>query len=208
MFGQLLRRLKGRETDAAALYAAIVAQARQPAFYTTPGAPDTIMGRYQMIALHVILVLDRLLALREQAAAGGVPADERRARDLARALQEAMFDSMDAALREVGVSDPAMPKRMEKLVSLFYGQSKNCRAALALLPADEHGAHEALRDMLERNIFSGMEDAVSVPGAAALADYVMRAHAVLARHSLDDLAAGQLSWPAISCGGNEKRGPS
>jgi len=86
---------------------------------------------------------------------------------------------------------------MEKLVSLFYGQMKTARVALALLDAGEERGHEALRRMLARNIF--VEDASAEDGreVAVLADYMARLREGLASRPLGDLAAGRVEWPQV-----------
>src|SRR4051812_22915736 len=81
-----------------AIYGMIVAQAREPVFYRTLGVPDTVEGRFDMVLLHLWLVLRRL-----RESEGGV------------ALSQALFDhfcaDMDANLRELGVGDLTVPKR-------------------------------------------------------------------------------------------------
>jgi len=165
-----------------ALYAAIVAQARQPDFYARLDVPDTVMGRFQMIALHVILVLDRLLD------DSGAPEEQKPRQELARALQERMFDDMDASLRELGVSDLGVPRRMKKLAELFFGQLKAYREALG---RDE----AALQAVLARNIYAGVEPREE--SVRWLAAYARQARAALAQAGLADLRAGRVCWPPI-----------
>ncbi len=185
MLRKWFQRWRGNAADAEPLYAAIVAQARQPAFHARLHVPDTVMGRYQMIALHVILLLDRLLA--ETDARQVAPA-----RELARLLQEQMFDHMDAALRELGVSDLGVPKRMQKLAELFFGQMKSYRAALA------RSGDEALQAALARNVHAETEEAaLTEEGAARLAAYARAAREGLARTPFQALLAGRIEWPAI-----------
>src|SRR3990172_4805977 len=98
-----------RDDSIAALYGTIVAQARAPAFYRNYGVPDTINGRFEMITLHTILLLDRL---------EGEP-------DAIRGLGQELFDAfcrdMDANLREMGVGDLAVPRKMRGIGEAFYG---------------------------------------------------------------------------------------
>ena len=182
MVKRLLSRFFGRKapsTDAA--YAAIVAQARQPAFYAALGVPDTPEGRFRMVALHVILFVDALLEGGTDAAA---ETEERKA--LARAVQEKMFDELDASLREMGVSDLAVPKRMHRLADAFFAQLGALRAALA---ADERAA---LQEALARHIYAETETAEH---AAALADYVQGARDALRGLPLAVMRAGRIPWP-------------
>jgi len=179
---QILKRLKSLFTQpepcAARLYAAIVAQARRPAFYRDMGVPDTVMGRFAMVALHVILAVERLRAQ-------GPQGEDTAAEELWRDLQEVFFSDMDANMREMGVSDLGVPKRMRKLGELYFGQA---RAYLDALAADDA---QALRAALARNIFHDPD----APGAEALAAYVQRLRACLRAHAPDMLRAGEIDWP-------------
>jgi cytochrome b pre-mRNA-processing protein 3 len=154
------------------LYGAIVAQARQPAFYAEYGVPDTIDGRFDMIVLHVALFFRRVR---------GEPA-------AVRGLGQDVFDrfcaDMEHNLRETGVSDVAIPKEMRRIGEAYYG-----RAAAydrALVSADE----VALVDALARNVFGGAVDA----DAARLAIYVRTAVEMLARQNAEGIAGGAVNF--------------
>src|SRR5438105_12562141 len=108
-----------RPDTIAALYGAIVAQARHPAFYVHYGVPDTMEGRFDMIVLHAALFFRRLR--------GESNAD--------RALGQSVFDlfcrDMDHSLREIGVGDLAVPKHMLRLAEAFYGRAAAYDLAIA-----------------------------------------------------------------------------
>ena len=194
----------GRRAEA--LYAAAVAQARRPSFYAEWGVPDTPEGRFGMIALHVILLLDRLMqqAVAERDTQAGAQAAE-----LARALQERLFDDMDASLREMGVSDVAVPKRMRRLATAFYGRMRTYHAALAendmatLKAAFRRHIFEAVDQGLQDGAIAGarveeaaVEDEASVPeGAVSLAAYALKAREMLQRAGAEDLRRGHCPWP-------------
>lgn len=171
----MLFRLFRRDPQAptiAALYGAIVAQARVPAFYLAYGVPDTPDGRFDMIVLHLALLCLRL----------------RRAGDMAQSLSQGVFDmfcrDMDHNLREMGVSDVRLPKTMRKLGEAFYGRLDAYDRALW---AD---GDEPLVDALARNVLSGASD-----GAPRLARYARAATQQLAVAPLAELRAGRLSFP-------------
>ena len=151
-----------------AIYGMIVAQAREPLFYAGLGVPDTVNGRFDMVLLHLWMVLRRL-----RPAAGGA------------AISQALFDhfcaDMDANLREMGVGDLTVPKRMHKFGEAFYGRSAAYDAAL------EAGG-EALAQALCKNILDGR----GIEQARQLAAYADAAIAVLA--GLDDTAVSNASW--------------
>ena len=108
----------------AALYGAIVAQARVPVFYQGLGVPDTVLGRFDMIVLHLVLLLRRL---REGEAAH---------RELAQGVFDAFCRDMDDNLREMGISDQGVPRQMRKVGEAFYGRAQAYEAALGE-PDDE-----------------------------------------------------------------------
>lgn len=172
----MLKRLfKPRPALAAgrALYAQVVPQARAPALYADLGAPDTPEGRFEIYSLHVYLVLERLKGQGEQA------------RETAQALFDTYVSGLDHALREMGVGDLSVGKRMRKLGEAFYGRVKSYEAAFAALP-DREGLH----DLVTRTVYAGSEAA----RAQALGDYVLRQRAALAAVPLDRLLAGELAW--------------
>src|ERR1700748_3412265 len=106
----------------AALYGAIVAQARRPAFYGLWGVPDTMLGRFDMVVLHAALLLRRLRAV--DAATAGL------AQDLGQGVFDAFCRDMDDNLREMGVSDIGVPRKMRKLAEAFYGRARAYDTAL------------------------------------------------------------------------------
>lgn len=129
-----------------ALYGAIVAQARHPAFYDAYGVADTVDGRFDLLLLHLFLYLRG-------------PA--RPSKDLSQAVFDRFCRDMDHSLREMGVGDLAVPSRMRKIGEAFYGRMQAYDAAVA------RGDDDALTSALTRNIF-GQE----APAAARLARYV------------------------------------
>src|SRR5215207_2071372 len=114
-----LFRRNSRDDSIATLYGAIVAQARTEAFYRHHGVPDTANGRLEMIVLHTVLVLSRL------------EAEVTSARPLGQALFDHFCSDMDANLREMGVGDMAVPRKMKAIAEAFYGRKRAYEAALA-----------------------------------------------------------------------------
>ena len=156
-----------------ALYVAAIAQARSPAHYADLMAPDTPTGRFEIYSLHVYLVLERLKGQGPQAA------------ETAQACFDAYVQSLDDALRELGVGDLSVGKKMRKLGEAFFGRVKSFETGMAALP--DRGPLEAL---LARTVYSaGAEAAV-----ALLADYVVAQRAALANQPLADLLAGEIVW--------------
>lgn len=157
-----------------ALYGEIVAAARQPLLYSDWGVPDTPLGRYEMMALHLFLLLHRLR--REE----GV------VRDVAQELTDEFFKEVEHSIRELGVGDMGVPKRMKKLARMFYGRVGAYDAAL---DADDSAA---LAAALTRNVRPEVE---SWPQSAELAGYVFAARDALAQQETEAFVTGRLNFP-------------
>lgn len=125
------------------LYGAIVAQSRRAAIYIGYGVPDTVDGRFDLVVLHMVLLLARFDR--------GGPS----VRDLGQNLFDLFCRDLDANLREMGVGDLAVPKRMRQFVEAFYGRQAAYCAAL-----DAQDGRE-LEKALARNIFGGVNGAQS-----------------------------------------------
>lgn len=158
-------------------YEAIVGQSRAPAFFTDHGAPDTVEGRFEILALHVFLVLRRLK--------GAGPAADR----FSQALFDVFFQNMDDSLREMGVGDLSVGKKIRRMAEAFYGRLGAYAAGLdAGAPAE--GAPDPLASALARNVF-----AAEGAHAASLAAYARNAGAHLAAQPIDSLIAGRVGFP-------------
>ncbi|ABE62404.1 Ubiquinol-cytochrome C chaperone [Nitrobacter hamburgensis X14] len=148
-----------------AIYGMIVAQAREPLFYRALGVPDTVDGRFDMVLLHLWMVLRRL----KPGHGDG--------------LWQALFDhfcsDMDANLREMGVGDLSVPKRMRAFGEAFYGRSTAYDRALA-------EGQEPLAQALDKNIYNGRD----IEKARRLAAYTADAIATLAGSDEATLSAG------------------
>ena len=175
MIGRLFGRVNPREAMIRDLHVRINAAARAPALYTALGVPDTVEGRFECLSLHVILVLRRLNRLPD-------PAGE-----VAQDLVNAVFLQLDSSLRESGIGDFGVPKRMKKLGAAFYGRAAGYDAALDAADPD------ALARSLARNVL-GVDDAAD---AAGLARYVMASDRALASLDLDALVVAGPRFAAV-----------
>lgn len=173
MIARLFRRQDARAKAIAALHMRTNEASRRPGLYTHLGVPDTVEGRFECLTLHVVLVLRRLNALPAPAA------------DVAQDLVNSVFLQLDASLRELGVGDVGVPKRMKKLGAAFYGRAEGYDAAL------DSGDRAALAQALARNV-------VGVEGsdAAGLARYTVAAAESLGRDDLDALLGAGPRFPA------------
>jgi cytochrome b pre-mRNA-processing protein 3 len=154
-----------------AIYGMIVTQAREPLFYRALGVPDTVNGRFDLLLLHLWLVLRRLKSVADGAA-------------LSQALFDHFCNDMDDNLREMGVGDLTVPKRMQAFGEAFYGRS----AAYDLALTD---GREALAQALCRNILNGAD----IEKARRLAAYAEEAMAALDRLDETTLLSGLGKFP-------------
>ncbi len=122
------------ETRARALYGGVVAQARQPGFYRDCGVPDSVDGRFELIALHIFLVLRRLKA--DTCDGGG----------LGQALIDVMFQDMDQSLRELGAGDLGVGPRVNRMAQGLFGRIAAYEDGLSGPPA-------ILEAALRRNLY-------------------------------------------------------
>jgi cytochrome b pre-mRNA-processing protein 3 len=174
----MFKRLFGRERAVnrdviEALYAAIVAAARRETYFSQWDVPDTPLGRFEMISLHMVLVQHRL-----RDAGGG-------AAEIAQELIDDFFTDVDHSLRELGIGDLGVPKRMKKLARMYYGRTLSYAAAV------EAGDREALAAALARNI---RPDAVAWPHAGPLAGHVLASSAALAALPVESILQGRLAF--------------
>jgi cytochrome b pre-mRNA-processing protein 3 len=171
-----LFRRKPTQDSIVPLYGAIVAQARHPPFYADLGVPDTMEGRFDMIVLHLALVMRRLRA------ADPAP------RETVQRLFDHFCRDLDDNLREMGISDIAVPKEMQKLGEAFYGRATAYDRAL------DNGPVDALAAALNRNVY-GRADEAERDQPARLAAYVQRCEEALADQDAPAIAAGRVRFP-------------
>ncbi len=151
-----------------AIYGMIVAQAREPGFYRDLGVPDTVNGRFDLLLLHLWLVMRRLRPIE-----GGA--------GLSQALFDRFCEDMDANLREMGVGDLTVPKRMQAFGEAFYGRTAAYDQALLA------GA-ESLAQAIYKNVLGQQQ----IEQARLLERYAEAAIAALA--AVDDAAIKRASW--------------
>jgi len=160
------------------LYEALARQARLPFFYADLGVPDSIDGRFDMLCLHAHALFNRLRGRGEQA-------DQ-----LGQATYDAMFAGLDAALREMGVADLGVGRRIKVMTHALNGRIQAYDEALTSAGADE------LLAAVRRNVYgtASPEDAQ----VAALAAYQRALRASLAAAEDADLLAGRVPFPQVN----------
>jgi cytochrome b pre-mRNA-processing protein 3 len=154
------------------LYGAIVAQARAPAFYQIYRVPDTVNARLEMIMLHVVLLVRRLAA------------GDAAARKLGQCLFDEFCRDMDASMREMGVGDLTVPRKMRRIGEAFYGRKAAYGSAL------DDADNGRLSGLLHHNVFAGPS---RHDGAERLATYSREAVHLLAKQEKFD--RGEVTFP-------------
>ncbi|TLP43414.1 MULTISPECIES: ubiquinol-cytochrome C chaperone family protein [Cohaesibacter] len=176
MIFSLFHKETAQEKAADALYREIVAQARQPEFYIDYQVEDSVTGRFEMIVLHAYMLFHRLRD------------EDQQARDLGQAVFDRFFKDMDHSLREIGIGDLSVPKKIKKMAQAFYGH-------VGAYDTSREEGDESFAAALTRNIYpdtDGIHDK-----APALVDYVQACTQALAEQSVENFAKGQIHFPAI-----------
>lgn len=176
VFSRLFGRDPARD-GARKLHAALATQARHVAFYASYGVPDTLDGRFDCLALHAFLVLDRLKAETSEDAVA-----------LAQHLVDTFVEDMDRGVRELGVGDMGVARRVKQMAQALYGRAAVYSAALN--DADPAVLDEALK----RNLFGTIETPAPT-GIAAVARYMRAARASLAQTEFARLMDGAPGFP-------------
>ncbi len=158
------------------LYDQIIAQARQPIFYLEAEVPDTVDGRFEMVSLHTFLVLRRLKKQGEEG------------QELAQVLFDRMFADMDHSLREIGVGDLSVGKRIKAMAQVFYGR------VVAYGEALDGESEETLEEALARNHYGTLENPPQDAVLARMADYIRKSDAHLDSQAYERLKEGKVSF--------------
>jgi cytochrome b pre-mRNA-processing protein 3 len=167
-------RRRSRQDTISTLYGTIVAQSRLSRFYRDYGVADTVDGRFDLLVLHLALIIDRL-------------AEEPESREAGQALFDHFCQDMDYNLREMGIGDLSVPKEMQRIGQAFYGRAQAYRSALSV------DGEAALVEALTRNVYAGSPPTPEAPGH--LAAYVREAVRDVRAQWVGDLLAGKLNLP-------------
>ena len=176
----MLRWLKARSllrAKAGEIYGVIVTQARLPDFYAGLGIPDTPVGRYETVVVHLFLVLERLRAAPPEAL------------ELSLAVIEAFVADMDDYVRQYGSSDVGTAKKVRRAAAGFYERAAEYRAGLE----EPRRLEQTLGEHL-------IGDAADSQRSVALARYMERAAALLAKQDNAALLQGQIEFPRPRAG--------
>lgn len=158
------------------LYGALMAQSRDPAFYRKCDVPDTVMGRFDMLAMHTYLFNRRLKVEPSENAA-----------ELSQEVFDLFVADIERALRQIGIGDTTVPKRKKKLVHSYYAQIEEFDPVLDKKSKDD------VAKLVSDRYLKGIE---GVDGAK-VADYMLRACSQLEDTPWSQIATGNLAWPTV-----------
>jgi cytochrome b pre-mRNA-processing protein 3 len=166
---------KPYEKEAIQLYTMAMNRARHPYFFDILGVPDTMDGRFEMLALHVFLIMNRLLEAE----------DEERGKEASQALFDVMFADMDQSLRQVGLGDMTVPKRMRFLMKGFNGRSHIYAEAL------KQKTDDSLMAALSKNVYEGEAEKDKLEKLTA---YIRGCHKGLEKQSVEPILSGSVNF--------------
>ena len=172
LFG-LFKASPSQNTVAMELYSSVVAQARQPYFYTHLAVPDTPDGRYDMIMIHAFLLLHRLKR------------DLPNTKEISQALFDIMFEDMDKSLREMGAGDVGIGRRIKEMAKAFYGR-------IAAYDEGLNRDDDRLNVALQRNVYR--QSSVKNEQISALGSYIRREAVNLSDQPTEAILGGRLSF--------------
>jgi len=172
LFG-LFKASASQNTVAMELYSSVIAQARQPYFYTDLAVPDTPDGRYDMIMIHAFLLLHRLKR------------DLPNTKEISQALFDIMFEDMDKSLREMGAGDVGIGRRIKEMAKAFYGR-------IAAYDEGLNRDDDSLDIALQRNVYR--QSSVKNEQVSALGSYIRREAVNLSDQPTEALLCGRLSF--------------
>ncbi|NNE84752.1 MAG: phage tail protein [Alphaproteobacteria bacterium] len=183
MFKWLDKR-RQRQDVATKLYNDLVSHARNPAFYLSFGVPDSELGRFEMVCLHSYLLFRRL-------GRTDIPG-----KDLAQSVHDLMFADLDRTLREQGIGDMGIGKRVKKLARNLYGRIDAYETGFA-------GGTDELADALRRNLYAYVEP--SDDEMSAMIGYINGAIVGLDGQPTSEIMAGNVAFPQVVAGSEVHR---
>lgn len=155
-------------------YAQMLQRTRAPVFYTTYGVPDSFDGRFDLLLVHLFIVIDRLAGEGEEA------------REFNQALFDVTFADMDQTLREMGIGDMGVPKHQRRMMKGFNGRMHAYAEALKQ-------GEGAFAIALRRNLYGTIED-TEVPDIQKIMRYIRESMAVMAKKPVSDILNGEVAF--------------
>lgn len=176
MFGRLFGKKDPLPGAASRMLEQVVSESRKALHYRDGGVPDTLEGRFEMMVVSAFPIFYRLK--------GQGKAAER----LAQLLFDSMFREIDMSLREMGVGDLSVPRKIKAMAQGFYGRVVAYERAL-----DAEDA-AALREAVTRNVFSSIEGTPDDKSVDYVVDLIKSNFARIGKQPFEDIMAGKLAY--------------
>ncbi len=179
---------------ASSLYSLAMDQSRLPYFYSNLSVPDTLEGRFDLLALHAYLIMNRLKP--DEASDNSLQDEQRTA--LSQKVFDAMFSNLDDNLRQMGVGDLSVARKVRVMAEAFYGRVAVYDSALKEAHNQQNAHFPALVQALKRNVYAIQEEEGAntiSQDVAALADYVHRVHTGFLKQPIERILAGIIQFP-------------
>ena len=155
------------------LYGALMTHARSIAFFTQFGIPDTVMGRFDMLSLHIYLLARRLRSEGDETS-----------QNLSQAVFDLYVADVDRALRELGIGDTSVPKKKKKMIRSFYGQIDDFDEAI----------NTTNNNMLCEKLLKRYLSETDKPNSVILANYILASEAYIKSQEIKSILSGNLNW--------------
>ena len=170
MFGKLFKR-RGEDIAAAGLYTQCLKQSRLPVFYGAGKVDDSYNGRIDLLTLHMTVIM----AAAQKFGAEG--------RQLNQALYDVMVQDFNIAMREEGLADTGISRRIKPMISLFFERTKAYTQAL-------HG-ETALGPVIKNNL---LQESANAAFASALTDYIAASYKAADGLTFEALKSGHIAF--------------
>ncbi|MAQ71224.1 MAG: ubiquinol-cytochrome C chaperone family protein [Alphaproteobacteria bacterium] len=181
MFKWLKTRKKVKSV-ALPLYKKAVMASRRAEFFTDLGVPDTLDGRFDLICLHVFLVVDK--------------ANEAGDPELGQAIFDVMFKDVDRSLREMGIGDLGVPKHIKKMMKAFNGRAHAYKESLT-------GTERNLEEVVKNNIYGTIPN-IDSKKIEKMKQYIKKNYASIQMQSEENFLKGEVEFQNIDTSGEMK----
>ncbi|MCP4183255.1 MAG: hypothetical protein GY761_08045 [Hyphomicrobiales bacterium] len=182
-----IRRLFGKKKNNIVphrIYGTVVTQARNSSFFVDFGISDTVMGRYDMLALHVFLVNHRLKYVESS--------DKLVASRLSQDIFDLFINDLERGLRDLGFADTSVHKRKRRLARSYYALIEEFDGAL------KTGKPGILKEVIGLRYFETSSEHEKRRCVTLLEAYMFQTVDYLALQSIQGILLGDLNWPTIS----------
>lgn len=174
MLGLFTRKKPYRE-DAIRVFSVLQQQSRNPCFYEALRVPDTTEGRFDLLTLHIFMIIERMKS-------------ESIGKAFSQALFDVTFESIDQGYREIGVGDMGVPKRMKKLMLAFNGRLH------AYSEAYEKRDKSAFMEAIDRNIYDTVQIEYSQDISGRMTDYAFSCLEYLQSLDVQSIMIGNITF--------------